>query len=107
MGLTGSVFRTLEELQLAAVGLPSSRRRKNEERSKQFIENLRETSSQKSEKISFRVGFFKLSPCFAVDNHISTMNPCWQHILRRPNLQDLRRPDLHDLRRFKFTRKIV
>jgi hypothetical protein len=50
MGLRGSVFRSLEELEFAAVGLSSSRRRKNEERSKQFIENLSETSSQKSEK---------------------------------------------------------
>jgi hypothetical protein len=51
MGLRGSVFRTLEELEFAAVGLPSSRRRKNEERSKLFIENLSETSSQKSENL--------------------------------------------------------
>jgi hypothetical protein len=50
MGLRGSVFRTLEELEFAVVGLLSSRRRKNEERSKQFIENLSEISSQKSEK---------------------------------------------------------
>jgi hypothetical protein len=50
MGLRGSVFRIFEELEFAVVGLLSSRRRKNEERSKQFIENLSETSSQKSEK---------------------------------------------------------
>jgi hypothetical protein len=50
MGLRGSVFRTLEELEFVAVGLSSSRRRKNEERSKQSIENLSEISSQKSEK---------------------------------------------------------
>jgi hypothetical protein len=50
MGLRGSIFRTLEELEFVAVGISSSRRRKNEERSKQFIENLSETSSQKSEK---------------------------------------------------------
>jgi hypothetical protein len=50
MGLRGSVFRILEELEFVAVGLSSSRRRKNEERSKQSIENLSETSSQKSEK---------------------------------------------------------
>jgi hypothetical protein len=50
MGLKGSIFRTLEELEFVAVELSSSRRRKNEERSKQFIENLSETSSQKSEK---------------------------------------------------------
>jgi hypothetical protein len=50
MGLRGSVFRIFEELEFAAVGLSSSRRRNNEERSKQFIENLSETSSQKSEK---------------------------------------------------------
>jgi hypothetical protein len=53
MGLRGSVFRTLEELEFVVVGLSTSRRRKNEERSKQFIENLRETSSQKSEKSCF------------------------------------------------------
>jgi hypothetical protein len=40
-----------EELEFAAVELSFSRRRKNEERSKQFIENLNDTSSQKSEKI--------------------------------------------------------
>jgi hypothetical protein len=33
-GLRGSVFRTLKELEFAAMGLSSSRRRKNEERSK-------------------------------------------------------------------------
>jgi hypothetical protein len=50
MGLRGSVFKILEELEFVAVELSSSRRRKNEERSKQSIENLSETSSQKSEK---------------------------------------------------------
>jgi hypothetical protein len=50
MGLRGSVFTSFEELKFVAVGLSSSRRRKNEERSKQSIENLGETSSQKSEK---------------------------------------------------------
>jgi hypothetical protein len=50
MGLRGSVFRILEELEFVAMGLSSSRRRKNEERSKQSIENLSKTSSQKSEK---------------------------------------------------------
>jgi hypothetical protein len=50
MGLRGSVFRILEELEFVALGLSSSRRRKNEERSKQSIENLSETSGQKSEK---------------------------------------------------------
>jgi hypothetical protein len=49
IGLRGSVFQILEELEFAAVGFSSSQR-KNEERSKQLIENLRETSSQKSEK---------------------------------------------------------
>jgi hypothetical protein len=50
MGVRGSVFRTLKELEFTALGLSSLRRRKNEERSKQFIENLSETSSQKSDK---------------------------------------------------------
>jgi hypothetical protein len=50
MGLRGSVFRILEELEFIVVGLSSSRRRKNEERSKQSIKNVSETSSQKSEK---------------------------------------------------------
>jgi hypothetical protein len=50
MGLRGSVFTTFEELKFEAMGLSSSRRRKNEERLKQLIENLSETSSQKSEK---------------------------------------------------------
>jgi hypothetical protein len=45
------------------------------------------------------VGFVELSPCFATDNHITTMSTRWQHILRRPNLQDLRR--------LKFTRQDV
>jgi hypothetical protein len=49
-GLRGSVFRTLKELEFAAMGLSSSRRRKNEERLKQFVENLSEMSSQKSEE---------------------------------------------------------
>jgi hypothetical protein len=47
MGLRGSVFRILEELEFTAVGLSSLRKRKNEERSKQSIENLSETSNQK------------------------------------------------------------
>jgi hypothetical protein len=50
MGLRGSVFTSFEELEFVAVRLSSSRRRKKEERSKQSIENLSETSSQKSEK---------------------------------------------------------
>jgi hypothetical protein len=50
MGLRGSVFGILEELEFVALGLPSSRRTKNEERSMQSITNLSETSSQKSEK---------------------------------------------------------
>jgi hypothetical protein len=50
MGLRGSVFGILEELEFAAVEFLSLRRRKKEERSKQSIENLSETSSQKSEK---------------------------------------------------------
>jgi hypothetical protein len=50
MGLRGFVFGILEELEFVAVEFSSSRRRKKEETSKQSIENLRETSSQKSEK---------------------------------------------------------
>jgi formylmethanofuran dehydrogenase subunit B len=50
MRLRGSNFGILEELEFVAVGLSSSRRRKNEERLMQSIENLNETSSQKSEK---------------------------------------------------------
>jgi hypothetical protein len=37
------------------------------------------------------MSLFEQTPCFTTDKHISTMNPRWQHILRRPNLQDLRR----------------
>jgi hypothetical protein len=40
MGQRGSVFTNFEELEFVAVELSSSRRRKNEERSKQSIENL-------------------------------------------------------------------
>jgi hypothetical protein len=50
MGLRGSVFKIVEELEFVAVELSSLRRRKKEERSKQSIENLSETSSRKSEK---------------------------------------------------------
>jgi hypothetical protein len=46
----GSVFKTIEGLEAIAAGLSSSRRRKNVERLKLFIEKLSETSSQKSEK---------------------------------------------------------
>jgi hypothetical protein len=49
-GVRGSVFMTSEELEFVVVRFSSSRRRKNEERSKQPIENLSEISSQKSEK---------------------------------------------------------
>jgi hypothetical protein len=37
------------------------------------------------------MSLFEQTPCFTTDKHISTMNPRWKHILRRPNLQDLRR----------------
>jgi hypothetical protein len=50
LGLRGSVFTRLEELEVAAARVLPSRRRKNVERSKLHIENFRETSSQKSEK---------------------------------------------------------
>jgi hypothetical protein len=50
IGLRGSIFGILEELEVAAVEFSSLRRRKKEERSKQSIENLSETSSQKFEK---------------------------------------------------------
>jgi hypothetical protein len=45
MGLRDSVFITFEELEATTAGLTSSRRRKNVERSKLFIENFREVSS--------------------------------------------------------------
>jgi hypothetical protein len=48
MGLRGSVFTTFEKLEFVAGELSSSRRRNNEERSKQPVENLSETSSQKN-----------------------------------------------------------
>jgi hypothetical protein len=50
IGLRGSVFGIFEELEFAALEPSFSRRRKKEERSKHPIENLSETSSQKSEK---------------------------------------------------------
>jgi hypothetical protein len=51
----------------------------------------------KIRKISPRTSFLKQSPSFTTDKHIPTMNSQGQHILRRPNFQDLRR--------LKFTRK--
>jgi hypothetical protein len=50
MGLRGSLFTNFEDLEFVAVEPSSLQRRKNEERSKQSIENLSETSRQKSEK---------------------------------------------------------
>jgi hypothetical protein len=50
IGLRGSIFGILEELEFAALKLSLLRRRKKEERWKHPIENLSETSSQKSEK---------------------------------------------------------
>jgi hypothetical protein len=50
LGLRGSVFTRLEELEVVAVRVSPSWRRKIVERSKLHIENFRETSSQKSEK---------------------------------------------------------
>jgi hypothetical protein len=50
LGLRGSVFTRLEELEAAAAGVSPSRRRKNMERSKLHIAKFREASSQKSEK---------------------------------------------------------
>jgi hypothetical protein len=49
-GVTGSVFKTFEELEAVAARLSSSQIRKNVERSKLFIKKLSETSSQKSKK---------------------------------------------------------
>jgi hypothetical protein len=46
----GSVFMNFEVLEFVAVESSSLRRKKNDERSKQSIENLSETSSQKFEK---------------------------------------------------------
>jgi hypothetical protein len=51
IGLRGSIFGILEELEFAAVELPPLRRRKKEEISKHSIENLSETSSQKLESL--------------------------------------------------------
>jgi hypothetical protein len=67
-------------------------KKEKEERSKQSIESLSETSSQKSKKILIRMGLLEQTPCFA-------MNSQRHHILRRPNLQDLRR--------LKFTRQTI
>jgi hypothetical protein len=53
MKLRGSVFGILAELEFAAVESSSLQRRKNEERSKQPIENVSEAPSQKPEKSSF------------------------------------------------------
>jgi hypothetical protein len=50
IGLRGSIFRILGELEFIAVKLSPFRRKKKEERSKHPIENLSETSRQKSEK---------------------------------------------------------
>jgi hypothetical protein len=50
MGIRGFVFTNFEDLEFVAVEPLSLRRRKKEERSKQSIENLSKTSSQKSEK---------------------------------------------------------
>jgi hypothetical protein len=51
MGLRGSIFGILEELEFTAVEVSPLLRRKKEERSKHSIENLSETSSQKSESL--------------------------------------------------------
>jgi hypothetical protein len=50
IGLRGSIFGVLKELEFAALELSLLRRKKKEERSKHSIQNLRETSSQKSKK---------------------------------------------------------
>jgi hypothetical protein len=49
-GAKGSIFGIPEKLEFTAVKVSPLRRRKKEERSKHSIENLSETSSQKSEK---------------------------------------------------------
>jgi hypothetical protein len=50
IGLRGSIFGILEELEFVALELSPLRRKKKEERSKHPIDNLSETSSQKLEK---------------------------------------------------------
>jgi hypothetical protein len=52
-GIRGSVFMIVEELEFAAVELSFSRRRKNEERSKQFIENFKGHFKPKIREILF------------------------------------------------------
>jgi hypothetical protein len=50
LGLRGSVFTRLEELEVVAARVSPSQRRKTMERSKLHIENFKETSSQKLKK---------------------------------------------------------
>jgi hypothetical protein len=52
MGLRGSIFTNFEDLEFVAVEPSSLRRRKNEERSKQSIENLSETSRQNPKNLA-------------------------------------------------------
>jgi hypothetical protein len=72
-GAKGSIFGILKELEFAVVESSSLRRRKKEERSKEPIKNLSETSSQKSEKNLVGMSLLEQTPCFTTKKHVSTM----------------------------------
>jgi hypothetical protein len=75
MGLRGSVLISLEELEAAASGLTSSRRRKNVERSKLFYRKFQGSFKPKVGEVSVGISFFKQSPHFTANNLIPMMNP--------------------------------
>jgi hypothetical protein len=90
-GLRGSVFGTFADREVEDAERLFLRNKKNEERSKQPIENLSEASSQKIRKILFGMCSLEQTPRFTTNEHTIPMNSQWQHVLRRPSLQDLRR----------------
>jgi cAMP phosphodiesterase len=69
LGLRVFVFTKLRELEAVVARVKSSQRRKNEDRSKLFIEKLR-SFKPKIRKVSLRMSFFEQSPSFAT-NHLA------------------------------------
>jgi hypothetical protein len=98
MELTGSVFGTFTEHEVAGAELSFLQNKKKEERSKQPIENLRRSFEPKIREVLFGMNLFEQTPHFAANKHPIPMNSQWHHVLRRPRLQDRRR--------LKFTKQL-
>jgi hypothetical protein len=88
IGLRGSIFRILEELEFAALELSSYEEGRKIET---FHRKSKRNFKPKVGKILIGMSLLEQAPCFATEKHIIMMNSQQHHVLRRPNLQVLRR----------------